>query len=181
MQALPRCNNVRLRFFIFTLLVCLCACKRLGPIRLQPTIEEQPTLSNTILMTDPASSGQLLDGFYELEGNSWRWTAPHFSVALAAPPTARTDGAWLVLKFTLPGVSIDTLKNITVSCRLADAQLAPETFRTSGALEYRREVPASAFAQDIVAAEFSVDKFLKPPGDGRELGLVATAIRLAPK
>lgn len=174
-----------MRFFTLFLFVCLCiatlACRRLGLIRLQPTIEEEAPLSSVVRLSDPASANQLLNGFYELEANSWRWTAGRFSVALSAPPGARTNGAWLVLRFNLPDPSIDALKSITVSCKVADAQLAPETFRTPGDHEYHREVPASAFAKDAVAADFSLDKFLKLPGDVRELGLVVTSIGLESK
>ena len=169
-----------MRFFTFTLLVCMYACKSRGLIRLQPTIEEEAPLLSSIRVIDPASTSQLLSGFYALEDNAWRWTTARFSVALAAPPTARTNGAWLVLEFTFPDASFDVLKNITVSCRLADAQLPPETFRTSGVHEYRREVPASAFTRNIVVADFSVDKFFRAP-NGRELGIIATVIGLEPK
>ena len=111
----------------------------------------------------------------------WRWAASRFSVALGRPPAARTNGAWLVLVFDLPEVSIQTLKKITLTAKAGDVELSPEEYTTSGEHQYRREVPASALTTDVVGADFTVDKVLKLPNDGRELGLVVTQIGLVAK
>jgi hypothetical protein len=157
------------------------ACKRLDPIRLQPTIEEPATLVSMIRIADPSTSSQLVRGFYPLESNTWRWAAGRFSVALGRPAAARTNGAWLVLVFDLPDVSIQTLKKITLTAKMGDVELSPEEYTTPGEHQYRREVPASALTKDVVGADFTLDKFLKLPNDGRELGLVVTQIGLVAK
>ena len=154
------------------------ACKPIDEIRLEPTIEGPAALSSAVRLSDSATVNQLIRGFYDLQGGSWRWTAPQFAVLLAAPPGSATKGARLTLEFTLPDPSIATLKNITVTAKVNRVPLTPETYSTSGAHTYRSEVPASAFVGEDVTAEFSVDKFLTPPNDGRNLALVVTAIAL---
>src|ERR1700693_763557 len=112
--------------FLTALWLCVLtqACKRPDPIRLEPTIEEPATLVSMIRIADPSTSGQLVRGFYPLESNTWRWAAGRFSVALGTPPTARKNGAWLLLVFNLPDVSIQTLKKITVRAKTGDVELS---------------------------------------------------------
>ena len=174
-----------MQHFKFVPVVCLCtltlACKRPDPIRLQPTIEEPAALASIVRISDPTTYRQLLRGFYELEVNAWRWAAPKFDVALGTPPSAPKKGAVLFLDFTLPETSMATLKSITIAARVTRTELAPETYTTPGPHEYRREVPAAAFTRDVVDVEFSVDKFLTPAGDGRNLAVITKAIGLEPK
>jgi hypothetical protein len=169
----------------FLTAIWLCAltqaCKRPDPIRLQPTIEEPATLVSMIRIADPSSSSQLLRGFYPLEANTWRWAAGKFSVVLGAPATARTNGAWLALAFNLPDASVQTLKKITLRAKTGDVELSPEEYTTPGEHQYRREVPASALSKAIIEVDFTLDKFLNLPNDGRELGLVVTQIGLEAK
>jgi hypothetical protein len=174
-----------MRQFTITLALCLCtltpACKRPDPIRLQPTLEEPATMASMIVISDASTSAQLLRGFYPLDQPTWRWTAPRFTVALQTPSRARSNGAWLVLRFTVAEQSIATLKTITLNARLGELKLAPETIATEGNHEYRREVPASAFPKEIMYADFTVDRFLAPEGDYRELALIVTAVGLESK
>jgi|SRR5579884_1603937 len=160
----------------------LCACKRPDPIRLQPTIEEAPRLASYIRVADPAVSDQLIRGFHSVEENSWRWTGKTFAVTLAPPPNAAADGAWLLVNVDVPDVLIQKMKSITLSAKVEEAELEPETFTTPGAHQYRRAVPASAFSKDIVNADFTLDKVLPPlAGDGRVLGIVVTSLGLERK
>lgn len=174
-----------MRQFTITLALCLCtltpACKRPDPIRLQPTIEEPAALASMIQISDPSTSTQLIRGFYQLEQQVWRWTAPRFTVALQVPLQARKNGAWLVLKFDVPEVSISTLKRMTVNAKLGNTVLDPETIATAGAHEYRREVPASAFTKEVMDADFTVDRFLTSAADDRQLSLIVLAIGLESK
>jgi len=174
-----------MQYLTLSLVVCLCtltlACQRPEQIALQPTIEESSALPSSVHVNDAAVANQLLKGFYELQGNSWRWAAPNFSVVLGTPPSAPKKGATLVLDFSLPDASINALKNITLSARIGGLALPQETFTTDGKHQYRREVPPSALASDMVSVDFTVDKFLKPPGDGRDLAVVVTAVALESK
>lgn len=163
---------------LFTITI---TCKRPDTIRLQPTIEEPAALASVVHLNDPVTDKQLLRGFYELEVNTWRWAGPKFDVLLGAPPGAPQKGAVLFLRFTLPEISIATLKSFTITGKVARTELSAETYTTPGVHEYRREVPAAAFTRDMVVAEFSVDKFLTPAGDGRNLAIITHAIGLEPK
>ncbi len=157
------------------------ACKRLVPIRPQQTIEDAAVLSSTIQMGDEATEGQLMRGFHELQDGNWRWAAPKFSVVLGTPPSSLKNGAWLKVECSLPDASIDALKTITLRAKIGSLMLTPETFTTSGPHEYLREVPASALTPDVVGVDFTVDKFLKPPDDGRDLALAMASISLVSK
>ena len=169
--------------FLTALWLCALtqACKRPEPIRLQPTIEEPATLVSMIRIADPSSSSQLIRGFYPLESNTWRWAASRFGVALATPVTAHKNGAWLALVFNLPDESIQTLKKITLKAKTGDVELSSEEYTTPGEHRYRREIPASALTKDVIEVDFTLDKSLNLPNDGRELGLVVTQIGLEAK
>ena len=174
-----------MRYAPLSLLVGLCAltagCKSIDVVDLQPTIEDTPALASTIRAGDPAQSNQLVSGFYEIQAGAWRWTAPQFQVLLAVPRAAATRGAQLVLQLSLPDASIASLKNITVAATINRVPLAPETYSTAGPHEYRRDVDPAAFTAKEVSVAFSVDKFLNPPNDGRNLALVVSSIALEPR
>jgi hypothetical protein len=175
----------KMKHLTLSLVVCLfmlaLACQRPDQVDLQPTIEEPKSLPSSVLVGDATRANQLLKGFYELQANSWRWAAPNFSVVLGTPPSALKRGATLVLDFSVPDASIQALKSITLAARIGDLTLPPETITMEGTHQYRREVPPSAFSNDIVSVDFTVDKFLKPPGDGRDLAVVVTAVALESK
>ncbi len=174
-----------MRYRTISLAAALCAstiaCREKTLSRLEPTIEEARPLTSAIRFSDQPRGDQLVRGFYELQGGSWRWTAPQFDVLLGAPANAAGRGAKLFLEFNLPDPSIASLKSITLTAKVNNVPLAPETYTTSGLHEYRREAPSAAFSTPDVIVEFSVDKFLTPPGDGRNLALVVTAVALEPK
>jgi hypothetical protein len=157
------------------------ACREKTLSRLEPTIEEARPLTGAIRFSDQPRGDQLVRGFYELQGGSWRWTAPQFDVLLGAPANASARGARLFLEFNLPDPSIESLKNVTVTAKVNNVALPSETYTTSGLHEYRHEAPPAAFSAPDVIVEFSVDKFLTPAGDGRNLALVVTAVGLEPK
>lgn len=161
--------------------VAAAACKNKNPIRLEQTIEESRPLVSTLRFSQQSRVDQLVRGFYDLQAGSWRWTAPQFEVVLAAPPEAQTRGANLVLEFDLPDPTINELKNVTITAKVNRQALSPETFSTTGQHQYSREIPASAFLSSDTVVDFSVDKYLVPPGDGRHLALVVSGVALEPK
>jgi hypothetical protein len=165
----------------FSLFALTAACRRPDPLRLQPTIEEPPALSSLVRMADPATATQLLRGFYPVEQNAWRWSAPRFSVVLGAPLSASRSGASLVLKFSLVDPEIASLKRLTLSATAGNAALAPETYIESGEHEYRRDVPAAIFSDANINFNFSLDKFFKTEHDDRQLGLIVTSVALEAK
>jgi hypothetical protein len=157
------------------------ACRSKTLTRLEPTIEDTRPLASSVRLSEQPRGEQLVKGFYDLQGGVWRWAAPQFEVLLGTPAGAQARGANLVLEFSLPDPSIAGLKDITVAGQINHVALKPETYSSSGAHEYRRETPPAAFLGPDTLVEFTVDKFLTPTGDGRNLALVVTAISLEPK
>ncbi len=159
----------------------LLACKREQRAIERATVEESPGLAAVVHVADPKTSFQLLKGFYALEGNTWRWTARQFSVALRAPAGAREKGATLRLKVNVPEPIASKLGAMTLSAQVEGLRLEPETFPRAGDYEYARHVPPAAFKADSITVDFSLDKAL-PPGDvdQRELGVIVTTVGLEP-
>src|SRR5579862_9417314 len=119
-------------FFQAALLLALAlaapGCKRAPKVRVQQTEEETPRMVSTVRVSDPKLESQLVSGFYGIEGNSWRWTAPQFSVVLHPPLGAAQKGATLDLALTVPGVVIESLKAISLGATVDGRPLAPETY-----------------------------------------------------
>jgi hypothetical protein len=157
------------------------ACRR-RDVHVSDTIEEAPRLASTVRMGDPTMAHQLAGGFYGIEASAWRWTARRFAVNLRPPARSAGQGAVLELLLTVPPSSIAKLGDITLSASAGGAALAPETYSKAGEYTYRREVDAGLLAGDAVRIEFQLDKAV-PPGDvdQRELGIVATSVRLVAK
>jgi hypothetical protein len=167
---------------VLTCCVSTTACKKRRRPPAEVKEEGQALLISTISMADPRAGVQLLNGFYDIEQNAWRWTAGKFSVALRAPGAAPQKGADLVVKFTIPDAVLGKVQSQTLNAKIGTLDLAPETYRTAGEHEFRRAVPASAFAKDVVTVDFALDKFLKPGEvDQRELGLIMAQIGLETK
>lgn len=144
--------------------------------------EGLPALASTVSMADAKSAFQLLHGFHRVEQDSWRWTMQHFGVALRVPAGAGASGAALTLRFTIPEVVLQRLKQVTVSARAAGEPLAPETYTKVGDAVYRRVIPARALAEDPVRIEFALSEVLAAGSlDSRELGVVASEVALSKK
>ncbi len=154
-------------------------CKRSQPAKVEVIEQESPALATVVHVADPKATIQLVKGFHELEQNSWRWTASHFSVALRPPRNSSERGAMLQLKFSIADAVMDRVKSMTLRARSGKVEFAPETYVKPGEQIYSREVPASLLGGEIVAFDFEVDKFLPPgPADQRELALIVSSIGL---
>jgi hypothetical protein len=179
---LSRFGRYRRLSILAAFAVMLAGCNRSEPVNLQTTVEEPKPLASVLRVSDPSISGQLLSGFGAVEANSWRWVGPNFAVALGVPPGVAASGASVVLDFSLPDASVKILKRVTISGRVGDAALSPETYDTPGAHKYQREIPATALKADNVQVQFNVDKFIGPSeADRRQLSLVVSSIQLQPK
>ncbi|MBI3698725.1 MAG: class I SAM-dependent methyltransferase [Acidobacteria bacterium] len=125
----------------------------------------------------PESNAQLLEGWHELEGGSWRWTERRFVVALKTPAPGRP--ATLRLKFLLPPELLARLHSVTLSATVNGVPLAPQTYTGAGDQIYARSVPAAALAAESVRVEFQLDRALAPDeADHRERGLVVSYVWL---
>ena len=115
-----------------------------------------------------------LEGFYEAEPAGFRWTKRQFALTFAGPGPAR-----LILQLYIPDASIQKLGAITITARLGEHLLAPETFRNSGQYTLARDVPAAWMKPDGNRLDFALDKSLPPTAqDGRELGIVVVSAAL---
>ncbi|HXN48526.1 MAG TPA: hypothetical protein VN893_17890 [Bryobacteraceae bacterium] len=154
----------------------------LGCKNQQEAQEENLPLLSAIAVASPRAERQLLDGFYQVENNSWRWTRHEFSVRLMPPQGAAATGARLELRFTLPNPVIDRRQAVTLSASVGGTALPPTTYTAAGVYVYKADVPAQAFSGTApVKVSFSTDKFLRAGEvEARELGLVATTISLLP-
>ena len=150
-------------------------CKRKKKAR-STSPEPAAVLLSSVNVADPAGAVQLASGFFELESNSWRWTAPKFTVVLRPPEGAAERGAKLELHLNLPGVVVNRIGAVTLRAEIAGHALAPETYATEGDHVYSREVDAALLRNAGTAIHFSTDQALPPTGaDSRELAIIVTS------
>lgn len=175
---IPNHRRRKASFFLGTAiaLTALTACKRTDRVRLD-TEEEGPQMATMLAMSDKRAPSQLLEGWYNLEDNSWRWTASHFNVLLRPPLGSARNGAVLKLLLNIPQPLIERVGSTTLSATINGTPLGPETYSQTGSFTYSREIPGKILMEPSVKVEFTLDKYL-PSGtaEGRELGLVVTAV-----
>ena len=146
------------------------------------TEEEPPQPSCEVQVADPLAISQLISGWYNVERNSWRWTAGKFAVVLRPPIGSAIKGANLTLSFTVPEVVISQLHSVTLSASVQGTQFAPEVYKNAGKAIYRRDVPASMLSGNAVRVDFALNRVMVPgKGDTRELGIIADRVGLEVK
>ena len=151
-------------------------------VRVGATDEETPKMQSVLNMGDPKVESQLVTGFHGIEAAAWRWTEKQFTVALRPPFGASQKGAKLTVKLTVPPVTIERLKSISLSATAGGSALPPETYTTPGEYLYVRDIPASVFTGETVRVDFQLDKTMPPSGaDRRELGIIVLNIGLESK
>ena len=154
-------------------------CRRSQRPKVETIEEEGAPLASMVRTSDPRHAIQLIKGFYDIEQGGWRWTAGRFSVNIKVPAGAAKRGAVLELNFSLPEPVLARVKSTMLGAKVGSVTLEPETYTTTGSHTYSREVPVSALGGEVVAVEFSMDKFLAAGAvEQRELGVVVTTIEL---
>ena len=144
--------------------------------------EEAAPLASIIHAGDPKDAAQFLAGFYGIEQNAWRWSAPRFAVRLHVPAGSAQSGAVLEVTLTVPEVVIQKLKTITLTPAIGASSLPPETYGQAGTFTYKHDVPANLLGSDPVLIDFQLDRSLAPTAqDVRPLGLVVLSVGLEPK
>lgn len=157
------------------------ACKRQAA-KVETIENEQPQLASAISAGDPAHAVQFVQGFYDIEQGSWRWTRGKFSLTLQAPPGAAQKGAALELKFSLPEAVVKKVGPVTLSAVFDGNPLPPEKYGKDGEQVYQRDIPAGLFRGPSVNIEFSLDKFLAAGAvEERELGVIVQSATLLAK
>jgi len=167
---------------ILSLAIAPAGCRRHRRVTVVRTTEEAPTLASVVAAADPHAAKQLINGFYGVESNSWRWTAGRFSVLLRPPRTAAAKGAVLQLKFAIPEAALSRLKGVSLSASVNGTALAPESYPEAGQFIYSRDVPANLLAGDVARVDFSLDKIIQPTAaDRRELGVIVSLVGFQPR
>ena len=163
------------------LLLGLTACSR-QPAKVETIEVDQPQRSSVISAGDPAHAVQFVQGFYDIEQGSWRWTRAKFSLTLASPGGASEKGATLELKFVLPDPVVKKVGPVTLSATIDGNALPPEKFEIDGEQVYRRDIPANLLRGPAANIEFSLDKFLAAGVVAeRELGIILHTAALMAK
>jgi hypothetical protein len=166
---------------LMALVLAPIGCKS-KKVRVGGTDEETPKMQSVLNMGDPKVEPQLVTGFHGIEAAAWRWTEKQFTVALRPPVGASQKGAKLTVKLTVPPVTIEKLKSISLSATAGGTALAPETYTTPGEYSYVRDIPASVLTGETVRVDFQLDKAMPPSGaDRRELGIIVLNIGLESK
>src|SRR5581483_1249616 len=117
----------------------------------------------TIYTNDPNTANRL-SGFYEIENAAWRWSKKRFQVRVHNPDFVENEGAALVVHFDITQSEIEALRSITISGHVNGLALAPQTYTTAGAHEYRRDLPTTAFQEGDTVVTFNLDKVYQPTG-----------------
>lgn len=172
------------RVIAFTLVLLaggfFAACERKYRPDPMATIEEPEELASALAMGNPRDASQLLHGFYDAEQNAWRWTMRRFGVSLRPPSGAAQAGASLRMLFTIPEAAAAAMSGVEIRATVSGVPLEPFRASGTGEQEYRAAVPREALAGEAVTVEFELSKAIAPGAlDGRELGLVVSAIRFA--
>jgi len=166
--------------FLLFLLGALIACH--PPDLSDRTEEEPPWPASNLQVAEPDAAPQLISGWYNVEKNSWRWTAGKFAVILRPPIGSAVKGATLTLNFTVPEVIISRLRSVTLSASIEGTGLAPETYPSPGKAIFKRDVPARLLSGETVRVDFALNRVMVPGhGDNRELGVVVDRVGLEPK
>ena len=168
-------SSLAASFLVLSVAAFPSACKRRRHRPDSAVAMGSPDLASHLALADPRAAVQLIHGFYDPEGNAWRWTARQFSAVLPTPATPRSTQ--LVFRFNVPEVSIRKLGPLTLYASVNGLALPTETYSAPGDFTYRKEVPPAALTGEAVTVDFSLDKTLPPQGtDRRELGLVAMSL-----
>lgn len=174
-------RRLTLLFAAALVLAAATSCNR-KPAKVETIEIEQPELSSVVSAGDPAHAVQFVQGFYDIEQQSWRWTRSKFSVTLQAPGGAAQKGATLELKFVLPEAVFKKTGPITMTAVLDGNALPAEKFAKDGPQVFSRDVPATIFRGPSVNVEFSLDKFLAAGVvEERELGVIVQTAALMAK
>ncbi|MCS7025398.1 MAG: hypothetical protein NZV14_11400 [Bryobacteraceae bacterium] len=155
----------------FTILFILSSCR-----------SSSSDLGEMVNVGDPKMAIQLVSGFHPIE-NGWRWTTGHFVVGVKTPKRAASEGAVLLLRYSVPEILQGERSQTKIQMSVAGVKLAEEETSRFGLQEIRREVPAEALRnKDIVRLEFWVEPVRQPQGeDRRELGVIVHEVGLTRK
>lgn len=165
----------RLSFLHLLTLAPFAACKRYRRPNPAATVEEPAELSSRISMGEPRDESQLLNGFYQIESDAWRWTGRKFAISLRPPLGGRLKGAKLELACAVADAIADQLLPLTIRATVAGRPLEPQRLTAAGQQTVTFPVPKEALTEDAVVVEFELDKVARLGDESRDLGLIAAS------
>jgi tRNA (mo5U34)-methyltransferase len=114
----------------------------------------------------PRYSVKLIEGWYPLERNSFRWTGRCFSILINRPHLMKFST--LLFNFHLL-----TRGPVILSAAVDGMSMPPATFATEGEQTYEIKLPLEAVTATAIRVDFAVDRCLPSrPFDERELALL---------
>ena len=110
-------------------------------------------------------SVKLLEGWHDLEQNSFRWTKKRFSIEVRCPSSAAFSTLRFDFRTTIPGP-------VTLAANVNGVPIPPSTFSAEGEHSYR--IPISAYSQPNlpIQVDFTTDQILHAANDERELAIL---------
>jgi hypothetical protein len=142
-----------------------------------PACSPRRAAGSVLHVADPKAAGQLLEGWHQVEGGSWRWTRKRFAVAINN--LATVEPATLRLRFSLPPSQLERLGSMTLVATVNGVRLPGKTYTSAGDQVYSAPVPASALQGPATRIVFDLDKAAAPTAlDARELGIIVFSVAL---
>jgi 4-amino-4-deoxy-L-arabinose transferase-like glycosyltransferase len=117
-------------------------------------------------MSAPETETQIVSGVYGLEAGQWRWMSGRAVFRLKPPATAEPVRAQIAIPDAVPGR--------TVRMELDGRVIAERTFPAPGT--YTLESAPLAPGPGDVTLTLTIDRTMQPPGDGRRLGMIVSAV-----
>ena len=115
----------------------------------------------------------LLEGWYDADGQSWRWTAGQFSASI---PMESRHAKKIVLELYIPALLIEQFGSVRLSVKIGEHELEPHSFASEGEYQYVRALPCALTDRPL---HFRLSNFIAPSeADGRELGMIVASIQL---
>lgn len=166
----------RSSFIYLAALAPFASCKRYRRPNPAATVEEPAELASRVSMGNPRDESQLLNGFYEIESNSWRWTRKKFAVSLQPPPGGAVEGAKLEVDCAVADALAGQMLPLTVKASVGGYALVPQRLTAAGRQTVFFQVPKEAMTGPAKVVEFELDKTARQGAESRELGLIVVSI-----
>ena len=114
----------------------------------------------------PRYSVKLLEGWYPLEQDSFRWTQRRFGIQIHRPHLIKFS----TLRFNF---RVPTTSPVTLSAAVNGASMLPATYASEGDQSYYLQLPRETLDAREIRIDFTVDSCLPPRAfDERELALL---------
>lgn len=138
---------------------------------------ENPARLSRLVFSDPATETQVLEGFYPVEGDGWRWCAKRCSALLAA----RGSGPHLLTaEVHMPEIITSRFREQRLTLFADGSVVGHQVFKKAGnysvAIPIQIELPGGKSREIRVTLE--VAHTVRASGDIRDLGVIIRSLRI---